>query len=150
MRARALGGPTRGMLSFALWTWIIPGGGGLTLTTAPLLEPEENVDSVRLRLGCAGPTEPVACAACQCSLLDSGEAHATCCGLGEATRGHNADTTSIHAAAQSCDHAAAVASPLAPTSGLLTPRPSITRTHRPGLLDLLSARPASGPRLHPP
>ena len=70
----------------------------------PTLEPEEYVGSIQLRLGCAGPTEPVACAACQSGLTDSGAAHATCCALGEATRGHNAATTLIHAAAQSCDH----------------------------------------------
>ena len=57
-----------------------------------VLEPEEYVDSVRLRLGCAGSWEPVPCAACQSGSLDTGAAHATCCALGEATRGHNAVT----------------------------------------------------------
>ena len=51
--------------------------------------------SVRLRLGCAGPSERKPCAACQTSSLDT---HATCCALGKATRGHNAVTTLIHAA----------------------------------------------------
>ena len=68
-----------------------------------VMEPEEYVDSVRLRLGCAGPCEPVPCAACQTGSLDTGAAHATCCAVGEATRGHNAVTTLMHAAAQSCD-----------------------------------------------
>ena len=67
------------------------------------MEPEEYVDSVRLRLGCAGPCEPVPCAACQNGSLDTGAAHATCCAVGEATRGHNEVTTLVHAAAQSCD-----------------------------------------------
>ena len=44
-----------------------------------------------------------ACAACQNGSLDTGAAHATCCAVGEATRGHNAVTTLVHAAAQSCD-----------------------------------------------
>ena len=35
--------------------------------------------------------------------LDTGAAHATCCAVGEATRGHNAVTALVHAAAQSCD-----------------------------------------------
>ena len=61
-----------------------------------VLEPEESVDSVRLRLGCAGPCEPS-------GSLDTGATHATCCALGEATRGHNAVTALVHAAAQSCD-----------------------------------------------
>ena len=68
-----------------------------------VMEPQEYVDSVRLRLGCAGPCEPVACAACQNGSLDMGASHATCCAVGEATRGHNAVATLVHAAAQSCD-----------------------------------------------
>ena len=67
------------------------------------MEPEEYVVSVRLRLGCAGPCETVPCAACQNGSLDTGAAHATCCAVGEATRGHNAVTTLVPAAAQSCD-----------------------------------------------
>ena len=68
-----------------------------------VMEPEEYVDSVRLRLGCAGPCEPAPCAACQNGSLDTGAAHATCGAVGEATRGHNAVTTLVHATAQSCD-----------------------------------------------
>ena len=60
--------------------------------------------SVRFRLGCAGPAEPITCAACNSGLLDTGAAHASCCALGEATRGHNAVSSLIHAAAQQCDH----------------------------------------------
>ena len=61
-----------------------------------VLEAEEYVDSVRLRLGCTGPCELVPCAACQSGPLDAGAAHATCCALGEATRGHNAVTALVH------------------------------------------------------
>ena len=76
------------------------------------LELEECADSVRLRWGCAGPLDPcMACAGCQCGLLDSSAAHATCCALGEATRGHIEATALIHAAAQSCDHTAEVEVP---------------------------------------
>ena len=49
-----------------LW-WLNPHHG-------PTLEVEEYADSVRLRLGYEGPTEPAACAACQSGLLDSGRA----------------------------------------------------------------------------
>ena len=35
-----------------------------------VMEPEDFVDSVRFRLGCAGPCEPVPCAACQIGSLD--------------------------------------------------------------------------------
>ena len=70
----------------------------------PTLDPDEYIDSVRFRLGCAGPAEPVTCAACNSGVLDTGAAHASCCALGEATRGHNAVSSLIHAAAQQCDH----------------------------------------------
>ena len=75
------------------WPWALNSHHG------PTPEPEEFVDSVRLRLGCMGPIEPVACAACQSGLLDSGAAHAACCVLEEATRGHNAVTALVDAAA---------------------------------------------------
>ena len=70
----------------------------------PTLDADEYIDSVRFRLGCAGPTEPVTCAAFNSGSLDTGAAHASCCALGEATRGHNAVSSLIHAAAQQCDH----------------------------------------------
>ena len=80
------------------WLWRLNPRHGLTL------EADEYVDSVRFRLGCAGPAEPVTCAACNSGILDTGAAHASCCALGEATRGHNAVTSLLHAAAQQCDH----------------------------------------------
>ena len=40
--------------------------------------------------------------ACQNGSLNTGAARATCCAVGEATRGHNAVATLVHAAAQSC------------------------------------------------
>ena len=70
----------------------------------PTLDADEYVHSVRFRLGCAGPAEPVTCAACNSGTLDTGAAHASCCALGEATRGHNAVSSLIHAAALQCDH----------------------------------------------
>ena len=46
----------------------------------------------------------ITCAACNSGILDTGAAHASCCALGEATLGHNAVSSLIHAAAQQCDH----------------------------------------------
>ena len=71
-----------------------------------VLEADEYIDSVRFRLGCAGPVEPITCAACNSGILDTGAAHASCCALGEATLGHNAVSSLLHAAAQQCDHTA--------------------------------------------
>ena len=86
--------------------------------------------AVRLRLDCAGPCEPVPCAACQTGSLDTGAAHATCCALGEATRGHNAVTALVHAAAQSCDCTAETEVPgLIPGTDL---RPADVLTSAPG------------------
>ena len=106
-----------------------------------VLEPEEFIGSVRLRLGCAGPCEPVPCAACQSGFLDT----ATCCALGEATRGHNVVTALVHATAQSCDCAVETEVPgLIPGIDL---RPADVLTshpwqlvHRPRHLDLLSTQ----------
>ena len=41
---------------------------------------------------------------CNSGILDRGAAHTSCCALGEATRGHNAVSSLIHAAALQCDH----------------------------------------------
>ena len=82
------------------WLWRLNPRHGL------ILEADEYIDSVRFRLGCAGPVEPITCAACNSGILDTGAAHASCCALGEATRGHNAVSSLLHAAAQQCDHTA--------------------------------------------
>ena len=82
------------------WLWRLNPRHGATL------EADEYIDSVRFRLGCAGPVEPITCAACNSGILDTGAAHASCCALGEATRGHNAVSSLLHAAAQQCDHTA--------------------------------------------
>ena len=73
-------------------------------------EVDEYVDSVRRRLECAGPSEPVPCAASRTMPPAAPWAR---------SRGHNAVTALVHAAAQSCDHTAGPEVPglLAPTSG---------------------------------
>ena len=51
------------------WLWRLNPRHGSTL------EADEYVDSVRFRLGCAGPAEPITCAACNSGILDTGAAH---------------------------------------------------------------------------
>ena len=75
------------------WLWRLNPRHGSTL------DADEYVDSVRFRLA-----EPITCAACNSGILDTGAAHTSCCALGEATPGHNAVSSLIHAAAQQCDH----------------------------------------------
>ena len=111
------------------WLWRLNPRHGSTL------EADEYVDSVRFRLGCAGPAEPTTCAACNSGILDTGAAHASCCALGEATRGHNAVYSLIHAAAQQCDRTSEMEVPgLIPGTDL---RPADVRPHL-----------GSGQRLH--
>jgi hypothetical protein len=55
-----------------------------------MLDDDEFVEAVRVRFGAGGPMEPVMCAACGKGMLDTTGAHASCCALGEATRGRNA------------------------------------------------------------
>ena len=104
MRVRDPGPHARASLSLSTPMWITRGCGGSTPRHGSTLDADEYGDSVRFRMGCAGPAEPITCAACKFGILDTGAAHASCCALGEATRGHNAVSSLIHAAAQQCDH----------------------------------------------
>ena len=104
MKVKAPGPLVCALLSLVTPPWITRGCGGSNPRHGSTLEADEYVDSVRFRLGCAGPVEPITCAACNSGILDTGAAHASCCALGEATRGHNAVSSLIHAAAQQCDH----------------------------------------------
>ena len=54
----------------------------------PALTPEEYLEAVRVRLGCAGPTDLVPCSRCGQALFDSSGAHAPCCAVPESTCGH--------------------------------------------------------------
>ena len=47
------------------WLWRLNPRHGSTL------EADEYVDAVRFRLGCAGPVEPITCAACNSGILDT-------------------------------------------------------------------------------
>ena len=68
-----------------------------------MLIAEEYVEAVRIRIGAAGPSEPVQCARCGKCLLDSAGAHAACCGISEATRGHYGVVKQIFNRVQQCD-----------------------------------------------
>ena len=97
----------------------------------PCSSPRSTLIRSACALGCAGPSEPTPCAACQFGSLDTGAAHATCWALGEATRGHNAVTALIHAAAHPVTTPLRprrfLASSLAPTS-TSSPPPSNSYT----------------------
>ena len=129
------------------WLW------RLNSRHSPTLDADEYVHSVRFRLGCAGPAEPVSCAACNSGTLDTGAAHASCCALGEATRGHNAVSSLIHAAALQCDHTSEMEVPgLIPGTDL---RPadiphlgSGQCLHGAGRIHLLPSRSGGWHRLH--
>ena len=79
------------------WLWHVSKHHG------PVLAEDEFVEAVRVRLGAAGPTDPVPCARCGTELLDSSGSHAACCAIAEATKGHYSVEGMILSAAQQCD-----------------------------------------------
>ncbi len=78
------------------WLW------ALSPQHGPVLQEDEFVEAVRLRLGAGGPEEPVQCRLCG-GVLDSAGSHALCCATGEATRGHNAVRKQLHVLARATD-----------------------------------------------
>ena len=84
-----------------------------------------------------------------------GAAHASCCALGEATHGHNAISSLIHAAAQQCDHTAEMEVPgLIPGTDsrppdVLTSALGNAYTDCTGRVHLFPARLGGWHRLHP-
>ena len=64
------------------------------------------VEALRLRLGCAGPDEIVACGICGTNFLDWSGSHALCCDTAKATRGHHAVSRMIFDAAKILDPSA--------------------------------------------
>ena len=79
------------------WLWQLNKHHGPSLTS------DEFVEAVRVRLGCAGPTDPVPCARCGACLLDSAGSHAACCSRAESTRGHYSVAGQFLGAIQQCD-----------------------------------------------
>ena len=115
----------------------------LTFHHALTLEPEEYVDSVRMRLGCAVSTEPVASAAA--SLASWARALLTPLAVPLARLHVSTTRSHPHAVAQSCGHTAGME-----VLGLiLGTDPHLGPRHRTGHLDPLTAHPADWPKLHP-
>ena len=85
------------------WLW------GLDPHKGPVLSHQEYVTAVRLRLGAAGPDEPVRCGNCGEAMLSTSASHALCCAKGPSTRGHYAVRDRVHAFACSADPSAETA-----------------------------------------
>ena len=79
------------------WMW------ALSKHKGHVLQPEEYVEAIRIRLGVAGPSDPVPCHLCGGTFLDSAGAHAHCCSRAESTRGHNCVVRAVFDVAAQCD-----------------------------------------------
>ena len=114
------------------WLW------ALSPNHRPTLQNDEFVEAVRLRLGAAGPEEPVPCRICKNGVLDTSGSHALCCSLGEATRGHNAVREQLHKVASGADPASET-EPLGliPSNPALRPADVFTSAAAPGRLSAL-------------
>ncbi len=64
---------------------------------------EEYVSAVRLRLGCGGPEEPSVCGNCGEATIGRNGTHGLLCCKGESTRGHNAIRDELHSIATPID-----------------------------------------------
>ena len=104
MRVRDPGPLACVSLSLATPPWITRGCGGSILAMARPWMLKSTLTRSAFVSAALGPADPITSAACNSGILDTGAAHASCCTLGEATRGHNAVSSLIHAAAQQCDH----------------------------------------------
>ena len=109
------------------WLWHLSKHRGLVFSN------EEFLEAVRIRLGCAGPTEPVPCSRCG-ALLDCAASHAACCAIGESTRGHYGVVKQLLPRVLQCDPTAETEVPnLIPGSACRYPHPSFGQLpHRPG------------------
>jgi hypothetical protein len=79
------------------WLWALHANKGKRL------EADEYVAAVRLRLGCAGPTEPAVCGNCGTHIMGCSGEHALVCAKGESTRGHNAVRDELFSMAKPVD-----------------------------------------------
>ena len=77
----------------------------------PTLTSDEFVEAIRIRLGAAGPAEPIPCGRCGAMLLDSAGSHAACCSTAEGTRGHYKVSNLMWTAASQCDPSAETETP---------------------------------------
>ena len=65
------------------WMW------ALSPHRGPVMDSEDYVEAIRLRLGVAGPVDAIPCALCGVVPMEPSGAHALCCARAESTRGHN-------------------------------------------------------------
>ena len=79
------------------WLW------ALNQHKGPVLDAVDHVEAVRLRLGIAGPTDPIPCRLCGKDVVSTNGAHALCCSKAEITRGHNRVAKYLHDNAAVCD-----------------------------------------------
>ena len=125
------------------WIWALRPNHGATLSDA------EYVETIRLRLGTAGPTEPFTCAQCDRNLLDSASAHALCCAPGSSTKGHYAVVRKIFDVVQQLDHGAETeAVGLIPSAPTLRPADLLTTAASSGRAAALDVRIASPDAAH--
>ena len=71
------------------WMW------ALSAHRGPVMEDEDHIEAVRLRLGIAGPIDVTPCGLCGQIAMDSSGAHALCCAKAESTRGHHSVTRQL-------------------------------------------------------
>lgn len=114
-----------------MWLW------ALNPQHGPVLQDDEFVEAVRLRLGAGGPSDAVPCALCGVT-LDAAGAHASCCAIAEATRGHNHVKHELHSLARKAD-STAEEEPLGliPHRPMLRPADVFTSAAHPGRLSAL-------------
>ena len=79
------------------WLWNVSPHKGKTMSNS------EYFMAVRLRLGCAGPDEPMACSNCDGGILERSGRHCLLCARGPSTRGHNAVRDELFAMAKGVD-----------------------------------------------
>ena len=91
---------------------------------------------MRLRLGAAGPTDPIPCQLCGKDVLTTNGAHALCCSKSEITRGHNRVAKAIYDAAKACDPNSQLEAPNLIPGTRLRPADVLTGALSNGLLAL--------------
>ena len=108
------------------WLWMLHPGHG------DLVPPDEFSDAVRVRLGAKFIDDVAPCERCG-KLLSSNAAHALCCALPDATRGHNRVRDKVHDLVSIADPSASREAPELVTSfPTIRPADIFTETALPG------------------
>ena len=71
------------------WMW------ALSKHRGPVMDDEDHIEAVRLRLGIVGPIDVVPCGLCGDTVMDNSGAHALCCARAESTKGHHCVTRQL-------------------------------------------------------